>query len=98
MNLTWVTVGGNNSTLDAQGHRITATGLHLGWSGGTNVRLLNRGDLALTYLFVANQNFNLTATDQVTNFSLSNAGTSLGTGVAVQRLYLQDGATAATSA
>lgn len=96
-----VTVGvdviGDNSTLNAQGHRITAPYLSLG-GGGANVRLLNRGALVITDLLVANQNFNLTATDQVTNFYLSNGSSNLGAGVAVQRLDLQNGATAATSA
>jgi hypothetical protein len=99
LNLTsGVDVSGDNSTLNAQGHRITAPQLYLGWGGGANVRLLNRGALVVTDLLVANQNFNLTSTDQVTNFYLSNAATSLGAGVAVQRLGLQDAAAAATSA
>ena len=71
-----VAVQGDNSTLDAQGHKITALQLSLGWGGGANVRLLNRGDLAVTCLDVANQNFNLTTTDQVTTFTLSNGSTT----------------------
>jgi hypothetical protein len=92
-------VAGNDSTLDAQGHTLTAASLLLGWDGGgTNVRLLNRGKLAVTNLNVSDQDFNLTAADRVTGFALSNGSTGLGAGVTIQSLSLQDGATAATSA
>ena len=90
--------GDNSSTLDAQFHKITALALLIGWNGGANARLLNRGDLAVTELLVANQILHLTAADQVTNFSLSNGSTSFIPAVAVSSLFLQDGATAATSA
>jgi hypothetical protein len=93
-----VAVQGNNSTLDAQGHTITADSLYIGWNGGTNVRLLNRGDLTVTNVYVANQDFNLTATDRVTNFSLIWGNTSLGAGVRLQSLALYNEATATTSA
>jgi hypothetical protein len=93
-----VDVFGDNSTLDAQGHAITANSLSLGLFGGTNVQLLNRGDLTVVNLAVANQNFNLTATDQVTSFQLSNGSTTFGTDVTVQDLFLFNGATATTSA
>lgn len=94
----YVVVSGDNSTLDAQGHAITATGLLIGWYGGTNVRLLNRGDLILNELLVANQNFNLTPADQVASFALSNGSTTFVPAETVQSLYLQDVATATTSA
>jgi hypothetical protein len=93
-----VMVEGNNTYLSAQGHRITALGLFLGYFAYSTAELANRGDLAVTDLYVGHRNFNLTSTDQVTNFTLRSGGTSLGSGVAVQRLYLQGGATAATSA
>jgi hypothetical protein len=93
-----VSVGGDNSTLNAQGHKITADSLYLGWAGGSNVRLLNRGDLTVTNLYVGSQDFNLTATDRVTNFSIIWGNTSLGTGVRLQSLALYNEATATTSA
>jgi hypothetical protein len=91
-------VSGDNSTLDAQGHKITTSFLSIGWDGGNNVRFLNRGELAVTTLLVANQNLNLTATDQVTDFSLSHGSTNLIAATALQNLNLSNGATAATSA
>jgi hypothetical protein len=86
-----------NSTLDAQGHRITAGQLQIGWGAGDNSRLLNRGDLAVTELYVGNQDFDLTAADQVSTFYLSNGRTSIIPVVTVPGLSLQNGATAATS-
>lgn len=93
-----VYVYGDNSTLHAQGHTITADTLSLGSGGGSNVQLLNRGNIAVTNLLVANQNFNLTATDQVTNFNLSNGSTTFIPAATVQSLELSNGASATTSA
>jgi len=93
-----VQVYGDNSTLNAQGHKITADSLFLGWGGGTNVRFLNKGDLAITDLWVASQNFNLTAADRVTNFHLNNGSSSLDASAVVQNLYLSNGATTTTAA
>jgi hypothetical protein len=93
----FVSVTGNNSILDAQGHKITAWGLSVGY-GGTSALLLNRGDLDVHDLFWANQNIDLTPADRANLFTLSNGSTDLGPHVTLQRFHLQEGATATTSA
>jgi hypothetical protein len=93
-----VQVYGDNSTLNAQGHKITADSLFLGWGGGTNIRFLNKGDLAITDLWVASQNLNLTAADRVTNFHLYNGSSNLDASAMVQNLELMNGSTATTAA
>jgi hypothetical protein len=98
LSLSTVNVQGNNSALDAQGHKITAFALRLGYGGGTNVQLLNRGDLTVNELYVSNQGLNLRASDTVTTYYLSNGGTTFAPGAVVQSLYLSNGATATTAA
>ena len=70
-----IEVSGANSTLNAQGHKITAPTLSIGWEypgtqvpGSHVVNFLNRGDLDVNELFVANQTLNLTATDRVRDY------------------------------
>jgi hypothetical protein len=97
MDTTRINVRGDNSTLDAQGYRLTATEMYLGWYGGGNARLLNKGQLVLGALDVANQNFYLEPIDQVQSFNLSNGSTHLAPGVSVGGLGLIDGSTATTT-
>lgn len=92
----FVSVGGNDSILDAQGHKITAWGLTVGY-GDTNARLVNRGDLDVVQLYLANDSLDLTAADRVTNFTLLHGSTHLDPVSGLERLYL-GGATATTSA
>src|SRR5262249_25119716 len=86
----YVSVAGVNSTINAQGHRITAENLFLAWEGG-NAQLQNRGALAVTNLWVANQTLNLGAADQVAGFQLVNGSSNLGAVVGIQSLSLMNG-------
>jgi hypothetical protein len=84
------------TVLNANSHNITAANqILIGWDGG-NPALLNRGNLTTSKLGVRDQNFQLTPTDSVQNFELVNCGTSLGAGVAIERLTLGTNATAST--
>jgi fibronectin-binding autotransporter adhesin len=88
----------NGSILNAQNHNITANQIFLDWYGGSPVALLqNRGNLITPNLYVAAQNFNLTSSDNVQNFSLSGGNTALPAGYSLSSLTLY-GASAGTLA
>ena len=82
----------DNSILDMAGHAINASQIDLGWNGGTPT-LLHRGRLTASYLSVANQTFDLNATDSITNFYLSNAASTLNAPVSSLTLYTNSTAT-----
>ncbi len=94
----------NGSTLNAQNHNISAYQVFLGWYNSGNYpnsfwALTNRGNLNTTNLYVNDQAFNLTASDNVQNFYLSGPGasTTLPSGAAVTSLTLYANASAITS-
>src|SRR5262249_49356893 len=89
LSVSGVQVFGVNSTINAQGHKITADGLSLVWEGG-DVQLQNRGNLAVADLRVVNQTLNLGAADRVTDFTLINGSSNLGAIPGIQSLYLSD--------
>ena len=81
-------IRGTGTILNANGHNIAATNqILIGWDGG-NPALQNRGTLTTNNLLVRNQSFQLNSTDAIANFHLSNGGTNLGSGVAIERLML----------
>ncbi|QVL30437.1 hypothetical protein KIH39_16440 [Telmatocola sphagniphila] len=92
----------SGSTLNANGHTINVGQfgvLNIGVNGSGNPTLLNRGPI-IGSLSVANQDFTLTSSDQITGssgFSLSNGTTTLGTGVVVSTLSLSNSAKATTT-
>ncbi len=87
----------NGGTVNAQGHAINADYVYLGWFGGVG-HLTNRGNFTVGNLNVANQNFDLTASDAVTNFAVRNGATNFLASQSVQGLGLSNGATATTTA
>jgi hypothetical protein len=86
-------------TLNANGHALTATNsfhfgsIYLGYNNGPFV-LNNRGAVTTDNLYVSSKYspsqtaFNLTASDQVTNFNLYGVGTTFPAGAQVQNLSL----------
>ncbi len=64
------------STLNMQGHTLTANQIFYGWYGGGVPTLVNRGPLVTPNLYVADQPFSLAPADSVTNFYLYNVGGS----------------------
>jgi hypothetical protein len=83
------------STLDMNAHALNASQVFLGWYGGMPT-LLHRGWLTVTSnLYVANQTFDLNATDSINNFNLSNGTSTLN--APVSGLYLSNAATATTT-
>ena len=89
------------STIDMNGNSIAANTIYLGWYDG-QATTLNRGTvpgtLTATNLYVGNQTLNLLPTDAVTNFYLTNATSTLNSGVSVLSLGLQNGSVATTTA
>jgi hypothetical protein len=73
----------DNSTLNMNGHTLTANLIDLGYATSLPTTLLNRGTLTATALGVGNQTFNLNATDTVTQYYLNNATTTLNSSVAL---------------
>jgi len=91
-------IRGTGTVLNANGNNIAATNqILIGWDGGNPV-IQNRGTLTTQNLLVRNQNFQLNPTDSILNFHLDNGATSLGAGVAIERLTLSTNATASTNA
>ncbi len=90
-------VADNGSTLDMGGHAVNASTIWLGWYGGSPT-VLNRGPMTANDLYVANQTFNLIATDAVSNMHLSNGATSLAVGNAVNSVDLASASSVTTSA
>jgi len=90
----------DNSTVNMNGNNISANSIFLGYYDGQPTTL-NRGttpgSLTATNLYVANQNFNLLASDSIGNFTLNNGSTTLNTGVSISGLYLTN-ATGTTTA
>jgi hypothetical protein len=101
------------TVLDMGGHALTANSFYLGWYGSGMPTLLNRGTLTVVGLAVANRNFDLDASDTVTNFSLSNGASAIHTPLSglwltsnaaaswqnpLSTLSLDSGSTAATTA
>ncbi len=90
------TVGGQG-TVDANGHSISAYQLALG-SGGTN--LVDRGDLRISSLLDINgplPGFEITAGDTIGSLRLSNHSMTLGEGVHIGGLTLQNGSSLTTT-
>jgi hypothetical protein len=99
LNLTgYLNVQDSGSTLNMQGHNITANQPLFGWYGSSAVTLQNLGNIAATSLYVGNgMTFNLTSADTVTNFYLNSHATSTLTNN-VSYLQLQNGSSATTAA
>jgi fibronectin-binding autotransporter adhesin len=87
------------STLNMNGHKLTANNfIFLGWYDSGVPSLINRGPLATTNLYVANQPFSLLDADNVTNLNLANInGCSLGSH-ALSSLYLGNSSLSGTPA
>ncbi len=67
------------STLDMNGHGITAAYIYLGWAGSGVPSLVNRGPLSATNFYVADQPFSLAPSDSAAKFILYNvSGSTLG--------------------
>jgi autotransporter-associated beta strand protein len=69
------------STLDMGGQPLSAPYVYLGWNYGQPVNVLHRGPITTGNLFVAAGTFDLSASDAVTNFSLSNGTSTLSSSV-----------------
>ena len=71
------------STLDMAGHALSANVIYVGYQYGWELRgmptLANRGRLTANLLDVANQAFDLYATDSVINLYLSNGSSTINT-------------------
>ncbi len=79
----------SGSTLDMGGHALSATNyIFLGWYNSTVPTLTNRGPLATTNLYVANQPFSLAPADVVSNMYLSNDSGGTLTNHSLNYLYL----------
>jgi filamentous hemagglutinin len=84
----------DNSTLNMNGHTLTANFIDLGSETNLPTTLQNRGALTANTLGVGNQTFNLNAVDNVTNYYLTNATSTLNSSVA---LLVVDGSSQATT-
>jgi hypothetical protein len=89
-----------NTVINMNGHSITANNIYLGWYDGQAVTL-NRGGaggtLTANVLRVGNESFNLLSTDKVGALFLTNATSSLNSGVTVSTLGLFSSSTASTT-
>jgi len=85
-----------NSTLNMAGNPLSAPSVSLGWNAGQPVTVLNRAAIAATTLSVANQTFDLIASDAVTTFNLSSGTSTLYSPLSV--LSLSSTALATTTA
>ena len=83
------------STLDMGGQPLSAPYVYLGWWYGQPVNVLNRRPIATGNLFVAAGTLDLSASDAVTNFSLSNGTSTLSS--SVSSLSLSNSAQAITT-
>jgi hypothetical protein len=94
-------VENSGSAVNAAGHKISAETIYLGWNDNQPVTL-NRGStpgaINATNLYVAAETFALIPVDTVTNFYLSSATTTLGSGISVATLTLQNSSNGATTA
>ena len=70
-----------SSTLDMAGHPLTAYQVLLSWYDNQPYTLLNRAPITATYLDVGIGTFNLSASDNVTNFYLDYAASTLSSSV-----------------
>jgi fibronectin-binding autotransporter adhesin len=84
-----------NSTLDMNGQPLRANNVYLGWYNPQPANLLQRGPILAANLYVGNCAFDLSASDAVTSFSLSNATSTLHSGVSA--LGLSNTSQAATT-
>ena len=82
-----------SSTLDMAGHPLTAFQVLLGWNNNQPYTLLNRAPIMATYLQVGIGSFNLSASDNVTNFSLDYATSTLSSSVSSLTLSYSSQAT-----
>ena len=85
------------STLDMGGNPVSAYQVLLGYESGQPVTVLNRVSITATYLNVANMPFDLSASDTVTNFSLSGGTSTLNSSVSSLTLYSSAQATTTAS-
>ncbi len=87
----------DSSTLNMQGHSMTANEVLFGWYGSSAVTLQNLGNITAYDLLIGNGlNFNLTPADTVTNFYLNTGASSTLTND-VSYLQLNNGSTATTT-
>jgi autotransporter-associated beta strand protein len=75
-----------SSTLNMAFHPLSAYNVLLGWNQGQPINVLNRGPITATYLQVGVGTFNLSSSDSVVNFNLSNASGTLNSSVSALNL------------
>ncbi len=89
-----------NTAINMNGHSITANDIYLGWYDGQAVTLDRGGaggTLTANVLRVGNESFDLLSTDQVKALFLTNATSTLNSGVSVGTLGLASNSTATTT-
>jgi hypothetical protein len=84
------------AAFDMASHSLTAGTIYLGWYGNIPTTLLNRAPLAATSLYVANQPFDLNASDSVQELHLNNVFGTLYSSVSSLDIY--NGSQATTTA
>ncbi len=88
-----------SSTLNMANHGLSAVTVNLGWNYGQPVTVLNRGPITASYLQLAVSRFDLSGSDNVTNFNLEDgAATLLSSSVSVSSLSLASASQGTTSA
>ena len=95
-----IDVENTGSVVHMNGNNISADTILLGWYDGQGVTLdrgTTPGSITATNLYLAGSTLNLLPTDNVTNFTLSNAATTLNSGVAVSSLTLESGSVGTTT-
>ena len=93
-------VENTGSIVHMNGNNISAGTILLGWDDSQAVTLdrgTTPGSLTATNLYVYGSTLNLLSTDNITNFSLSAATTTLNSGVTVSSLNLYSGSTGTTT-
>jgi len=90
-----------SSVVHMNGNNISANTILLGWNSNQAVTLdrgTSPGSLTASNLYLYGNTLNLLPSDHVTLFALSNATTTLNSGVAVSRLALENGSSGTTTA
>ena len=102
-----LTLSGNNTldveqlaTLDMGGYPLSASSVYFGWFSSLGISVLNRGPISTAYLEVYGwgQEFDISASDRVTNFSLSGGTSTLNSPVASLTLSTTSHATTTPAA
>ena len=86
-----------SSALNMAGQPLTAQTVWIGWEEGQPVTVLNHGTITAANLYVLAQTFNLGASDNVTNFTLSTGTSTLSSSVSSLSLSSSSGATTTAS-